>query len=225
MRGLHAALVLLVLAAPPALRAAADPTQPLAPRMEFVPPPAGSYRLQRIERAPEARLIDASARPTPLSSVTRGKITLLSFFYTYCTNALGCPFAYRTLMELRERLLADVSLARRVRFVNISFDPTNDTPEALRLYGGKLLDDPRFEWRLLSAHSVRALLPLLDAFGQDVDVVTDAKGRPTRVRNHMLKMFLLDDEGVVREIYTLEFLIPPVLLNDIRTLAMESGMR
>jgi protein SCO1 len=67
------------------------------------------------------------------------------------------------------------------------------------------------------------LLPLLDGFGQDVAVVNDEQGRPTRTRNHMLKLFLIDRLGMVREIYSLDFLQPPVLYNDIRTLALEAG--
>lgn len=206
-----------------AARAAADPTQPLAPRMDFVPLRAGTYTLQRIQTCPDAMLADASARRVRLRALTTGKITLLSFFYTYCTDPWGCPFAYATLTGLRGSLLADPALARRVRFVNISFDPVNDNPETLRLYAGKLHADSRLEWRFTTAASMGKLLPLLDAFGQDVAVVTDTQGRPTRVRNHMLKMFLIDPQGMVREIYSLNYLHQPVLMNDIRTLAMEAG--
>ena len=110
-----------------------------------------------------------------------------------------------------------------MRFVNISFDPANDTPLQLRAYGGALATDPRLEWRFLTAPSVRALLPLLDGFGQDVSVETDARGRPTRTRYHTLKMFLLDAAGDVREIYALDFLQPQVMLGDIRTLALEAA--
>jgi hypothetical protein len=38
---------------------------------------------------------------------------------------------------------------------------------------------------------------------------------------HMLKMFLIDLSGVVRDIYTLAFLQPSVMLNDIQTLYLE----
>ncbi len=209
--------------APGRLLAAADPLQPLAPRLEFTPPAAGSYTLQRIQRCPDAGLLDASARSLRLSHLTTGKLTLLSFFYTYCADAWGCPFAYRTLIGLRETLRAQPALARRVRFVNISFDPQNDTPQALSLYGADLLGDARLEWRLLTARSVHELLPLLDAFGQDVSVVRDAHGQPTRTRNHMLKLFLIDARGIVREIYTLAFVQPAVMLADLRTLALEEG--
>jgi cytochrome oxidase Cu insertion factor (SCO1/SenC/PrrC family) len=211
----------LMLLAPLPACAAADPVKTEAPRMEFVPPQPGTYALQRIQASPQATLLDPSSKPTKLSDVTHGKITLLTFFYTYCSDPWGCPFAYKTLTELRDKLLAESVLASRVRFVNISFDPTHDTPEAIKLYGGKFLADPRFEWRFFTARNVRELLPLLEDFGQDVAVELNEKGQPTRTKNHMLKLFLIDARGMVREIYSLDFIQQGVMLNDIKTLAME----
>jgi protein SCO1 len=215
-----AALACLVTAS--GVFAAGDPPKPAAPRLEFTPPEPGSYTLQHIQHAPDGTVQDAQGRLRPLAGVVTGKITLLSFFYTYCTDAFGCPFAYSTLVTLREQLLADPALAKRVRFVNISFDPAHDTPMQLRAYGGAFATDPRFEWRFFTTPSVRTLLPLLDGFGQDVSVETDERGRPTRTRYHTLKMFLLDAAGEVREIYALDYLQPQVMLGDIRTLALEN---
>jgi hypothetical protein len=64
-------------------------------------------------------------------------------------------------------------------------------------------------------------LPVLDDFGQDVSVETDENGHATRALHHMLKAFLIDAHGEVREIYTLAFLQPQVMFNDIETLAIE----
>jgi len=41
----------------------------------------------------------------------------------------------------------------------------------------------------------------------------------------MLKVFLIDTRGEVREIYTSSFLLPDVLVNDIRTPLMENTVR
>jgi len=90
----------------------------------------------------------------------------------------------------------------------------------IRRYAARFTSDPRFEWSFLTAASIPQLLPVLDNFGQDVSVETDPRGRPTRVLHHMLKVFLIDTRGVVREIYSLAYLQPDVMLNDIRTLAM-----
>jgi len=203
-------------------QSAVDPGAATAPRMEFVAPAAGSYQLQRIQPVRDAILLTASGTPTHLAGVTSRKITLLTFFYTYCADPLGCPFAYTTLTGLRDRVLAEPGLAGRVRFVSVSFDPTTDTPQAIGWYGQHVSADPRFEWQFLTARSVSELMPVLDDFGQDVSVETDAAGHPTRTRHHMLKLFLIDASGEVREIYTLAFLQPQVMFNDIKTLAMET---
>jgi protein SCO1/2 len=225
-RGLAAAALLAAgLAAGSAARAAADPGVPAAPRMQFVPTPAGTYSLQHIQSTPEGELLDASGRLRRLSALTRGKITLLTFFYTYCTDPLGCPYAFGLMSALRERIVADPDLAPRVRFVSISFDPTHDSPRRLLAYARALAASPRFEWDFLTAPTMAALQPLLEDFGQDVRIEADAAGRPVRAINHMLKLFLIDAAGTVREIYALDYLQPEVMLNDIRTLRMEAQGR
>jgi len=203
--------------------AAVDPGKATAPRMEFEPPPPGSYRLQKIQPVADAVLLDSRGRVVKLSALTRGKITLLTFFYTYCVDPLGCPFAHITLADLRDRVRGDRSLAGRVRFVSVSLDPTHDTPAAIASYGEEFAIDPQFEWRFLTARRVPELLPVLDDFGQDVSVETDENGRATRTLHHMLKMFLIDGRGEVREIYSLAFLQPRVMFNDIKTLALETS--
>lgn len=221
------AAALLPLALPAAVQAAADPVQPQAPAMEFTPPAAGSYTLQTIQRVPyvpRGRLLDHRGRGISLSEVTQGKVTLLTFFYTYCTDPFGCPFAFELMNGLRASLLATPARAARLRFVSISLDPANDSPEAVARHAGALAD-PRapFEWRFLTPRSMAALLPLLEEFGQDVSVQRDEKGAPTRALNHMLKLFLIDGSGAVREIYALDYLHPAMMLNDIDTLLIERG--
>ena len=42
---------------------------------------------------------------------------------------------------------------------------------------------------------------------------------------HMLKVFLIDRNGWVREIYTSSFLVPQVMVNDVQTLLLEDGVK
>jgi cytochrome oxidase Cu insertion factor (SCO1/SenC/PrrC family) len=214
-----------LLALPIATWGAADPVQPQPPKLRFVPPAAGSYQLPVIQRVPDAVLVDGNHRARSLRELTRTRVTLLTFFYTYCTDAWGCPYAYAVMTGLRERLLARPDIAGKVRFVSISFDPTNDTPDVLRRYAAATAADDRVPWELLTARGMAQLLPLLDDFGQDVRVERDEAGRPLRTINHMLKLFLIDREGRVREIYALDFLHPDMMLNDIDTLLMEAAAR
>ena len=134
--------------------AAIDPGKATAPRMEFVPPPAGSYKLQKIQRVADALLLDSAGHSVKLSALTRSKITLLTFFYTYCVDPLGCPFAHTTLAALRDRVRGDRALAKRVRFVSVSLDPTHDTPEVIASYSKEFTIDPQFDWRFLTARRV-----------------------------------------------------------------------
>ena len=210
-----------ILGVPSATLAVVDPGVAVAPRMEFTPPRPGTYRLQKIQPTTDATLLDPSGRPVRLSAETTGKITLLTFFYTYCTDPIGCPLAYRTLLEVRTGVGRVAGLERRVRFLSVSLDPTTDTPAAIGNYREMVSQDSTLEWDVLTARSVHDLLPVLEDFGQDVSVEQAADGSARRTVHHMLKMFLIDHTGMVREIYTLAFLQPAVILNDIQTLYIE----
>ncbi|MFP5392506.1 MAG: SCO family protein [Gammaproteobacteria bacterium] len=194
------------------------------PKQQFVAPAPGSYTLEVIQRAPNGHVLDIDGNLRALREYTTGKITLLSFIYTYCVDPVGCPLAFQTFSDLRRRLLAHPDLARQVRLVSLSFDPTHDVPQEMKLYAGALAD-PRspLRWHFLTTRSVPELKPILDDFGQDVSVTLDAQRRPTRVFNHLLKIFLIDAAGQVREIYTTAYLMPDVVFNDIQTLWLESG--
>jgi protein SCO1 len=193
-----------------------------APKQDFKAPAPGSYVLPPIQRAANGWVLEGNHVPRRLSSYTQGALTLLSFVYTYCTDPIGCPLAYATFEHIKRQVLADALLRGQVRLVSLSFDPQHDTPEAMRLYGGARARSSELPWHFLTTYSTRLLKPILDDFGQDVEIELDASGAPTRARAHMLKVFLLDKEGQVREIYSAAFLHPEVMLNDLRTLAMES---
>lgn len=193
------------------------------PVMDYTPPPAGSYALQVIQRAPEGRVVGADGGLHSLSNYTRGRITLLSLIYTYCTEPTGCALAYDTSVELRTRVLADPRLHGRVRFVSLSFDPINDTHQAMQAYGGgNARGDKGLPWHFLTTRSMHDLKPILEGLDQEIEIERDARGRPTRTISHMLKLFLIDRAGRVREIYSTAFLHPEAMLNDIRSLVMET---
>jgi protein SCO1 len=185
-------------------------------------PPPGSYRLEHILRAPDGEVLDSDGSAHRMAEFTAGKVTLFSFIYTYCTDPRGCPLAYATLHELKQSIVRDAALRGQVRFVSMSFDPQYDTPAAMRSYGGEdARDRGPLRWYFLTAPSQRALAPLLDGFGQDARLANLAAGQRAPVYSHVLKVYLLDRRGEVREIYSTSFLRTDAMLNDIRTLAAE----
>ena len=216
---ISAVTALVWLAAPLAgTGAAADP-----PAMDFVLPEPGTYQLQRIMRAPDGPVLTVDGSLDKLSRFTRERITLLGFIYTSCTDPQGCPMAYRVFDRLKDEIRATPALKDQVQLVTLSFDPARDTPSVMKRYAGSQLEEEEgLRWYFLTTPSERELMPLVEGFGQDVQYAIDTStGRPFRQLSHVLKVFLIDRRGDVREIYTSTFLHPRAIIGDIKTLLME----
>jgi len=209
---LKGAALLAALVAAPALAHHVE----LLPPLQFVPPPPGSYPLHRIMAAPEGRVLDVHGRAARLSQYLHDRITLLGFIYTTCADPDGCPLAYRVFDALKEAIAATPRLQGQVRLVTLSFDPARDTPEVIRRYAGSRLveSDAGLRWYFLTTRSAKELHPLVEGFGQEVT-------RSGRELSHVLKVFLIDRRGDIREIYSSNFLHPQSVLNDIETLLLD----
>ncbi|HWP76485.1 MAG TPA: SCO family protein, partial [Methylomirabilota bacterium] len=145
---------------------------------------------------------------------------LLSFVYTRCRDAWGCPLAYRVFDAVGAAVERSPDLRSRVRLVTLSFDPRHDTPAVMRQYAGEQAARG-LDWRFLTTRSERALAPLLGGFGQDVRAAAAAPAHDAGELTHVLKVFLIDPRGVVREIYSTAYLYPEVVVADIETLRLE----
>ena len=197
---------------------------PGGPRVDAQRLPApGSYTLPRIQRCPDGEVLQSDGRAARLHTLLRGRISVLGFMYTYCRDPVGCPLAYRIMVATRDALMRDASLAAQSQLISLSFDPTNDTPVQMRMYGHGQADPARVHWRFLTTASVPKLLPLLEGLGQDVSVETDARGKPMRTLNHLLKVFLIDPQMWVREIYSVATLDVAALVNDMRTVGRDAA--
>jgi len=218
----------VLLAAFGVAQASRDAQRPVVerPTMDYVPPAAGSYTLNRIQSAPDGLVVSADGRFQPLSRYTHGRVTLLSLIYTYCTEPTGCALAYETEVELKSRIVADEKLHGRVQFVSLSFDPVNDDYRSMQAYGGSnARADGPLPWYFLATRNIKDLKPILEGFDQDIEIEVDQRGSAFRTISHMLKLFLIDRDGMVREIYSTAYLQPEAMLNDIKTLVMEEDAR
>ena len=84
---------------------------------------------------------------------------------------------------------------------------------------------PRSDWRFVTAEDEAALRPVLEAFDQDaLRLVLKSDDRDeeqkTPLLRHVLKLFLVDAAGDIRNIYSSGLLSPELLMADIRTLLM-----
>jgi cytochrome oxidase Cu insertion factor (SCO1/SenC/PrrC family) len=186
---------------------------------EYAPPEPGTYALPPIDDVTDHPLIDSDGRPTTLYALTRDRVAVVAFVYTSCSDATGCPVSTAVLHRLDGDVAADPALRQRVRLVAISFDPGRDTPA--RLASVRALHEPRTDWAFATAPDETRLTPLLADFGQPVARLRFDDGRWTGLYRHVLKVFLLDRQHHVRNVYSTGFLHPELILNDVRTVLLE----
>ena len=111
-------------------------------------------------------------------------------------------------------------LASRVRFLSLSFDPAHDTPAVMAEYAGRAAQG-RLDWQFLTTASEGSLDPILEAYDQAVIRDADSQGNPLGAFSHILRVFLIDQEHNIRNIYSVPFLHPDLLISDLETLALE----
>jgi len=187
---------------------------------EYAPPAPGSYTLPVIQTVHDHPLVDADGRPTTLFTLKRGRVAVVAFIYTTCIDVAGCPLGNAVLARIDRALAAEPSLARRARLITVSFDPERDTPA--RMARVRALYRPSASWRFLTTRGDNELRPLLEDFGQPVAKLRFADGRWSGLFRHVLKVFLLDRENRVRNVYSVGFIGPELVLNDVRTLLREA---
>lgn len=188
---------------------------------DYDAPTPGTYSLPIIKTAADGRLLDSTGKPVQLAELTRGRITVMSFIYTRCTAAKACPYATGVLRQLHLQSEQDPSLAQSMRLVSLSFDPTHDTPERMTAYARLASEKPSAApWHFLTAASERQLQPVLKAYGQAVDRRANPSD-PAGPLNHTLRVFLIDRDGNIRNIYSAATLDPRLVVADVRTLMLE----
>ena len=221
---LRAIALLAAAAACPAVSAHDERPEILAPGwgiLNYEAPAPGTYRLPPIMRAADGRVLREDATTANLFDLMGDRLVLLSFVYTRCTDVNGCPLAKAVFHLVRARLKQHPDLAANTRLVSISFDPDNDTPEVMRAYRPKG-DDGGVEWLFLTTRDRSDLAPILEAYGQYTLREYDHNGDYTGEFAHLLRVFLIDRERRVRNIYSAGFLHPDILMNDLSTLLLES---
>jgi cytochrome oxidase Cu insertion factor (SCO1/SenC/PrrC family) len=167
----------------------------------FEAPAPGSYELPPIQRVREHVVLDEAGREASLLALGAGEAALVSFIFLSCPDA--CPAATAALARLDAELAGKPALARRVQLVTVSFDPARDPPARMAALRDSLA--PRGRWRFATAVSEDAIAPVLADFGQDPG------------GSHVLKIFLVDGERRVRNIYSTGFLDVRLMLADLET--------
>lgn len=219
-------IVALLLSSATTHAATPEPT-PLAPgygKLTYTLPTVGSYQLPILGKAGDGELLDQKNRKVSLHALLKGHFTLLNFIYTNCSDVNGCPLSTNVFYKVKSAMRSDAVLAKRLQLLTISFDPERDTPEVMRLYGENFkYAGNKGEWRFLTTASVAALTPVLDAYHQDIQRNLSVNGSRNSDISHLLRVYLIDPDLSIRNIYSVGFLHADVLLNDVKTLLQQYG--
>ena len=189
--------------------------------LEFNPPEPGTYALPPMGEAADGDVINQHARDGRLHDYLGDKLVVMSFIFTTCSDINGCPLATFVFKGVQDRLREDPALARQVRLLSFSFDPEHDKPQVLDAYAGHFRH-PQFDWQFLTTKSTEALTPILADYGQWVIRDYDEDGNYLGSMSHVLRVFLIDRDKRIRNIYSTSFLHADTVANDLRTLLMES---
>jgi len=125
------------------------------------------------------------------------------------------------LNELHQQSQEDRALADHLRLVSMSFDPGSDTPQRMADYSAwARARKTGCEWRFLTTRSQAELQPILDAYGQAVDKRANPAD-PQGPLYHIMRVYLIDARGQVRNIYNSDTLDARLVLADIKTLLLD----
>jgi protein SCO1/2 len=174
--------------------------------------PPASARLAVIQKTADFALVDQAGKAVRLTDF-KGQVVLVGFVFTTCNGS--CPATTHRMVMVQEELKRRGRWNKDIRLVSITLDPARDTPEKLQAYM-RLYDIDPAGWSFLTgpAEKVNAVIAAWDMWARPA-----ANGQ----LDHPSRIFLVDHQGQVREIYNLDFFRVPWVVEDIELLLRSGG--
>ncbi|MES9994123.1 MAG: cytochrome c peroxidase [Candidatus Thiodiazotropha sp.] len=185
-------------------------------------PEIGSYALPPLGKAANGEVIDSGGNRRALHDIFSDSYVLLAFIYSTCSDVNGCPLSSHVFYKIKSAMKRDAELAERLKMVSLSFDPANDTPEVMQLYSNNFRYAGKAgEWQFITTASQQQLQPILQSYNQVIQREIDSQGNPQVGYSHVLRVFLIDPEKRIRNIYSVDFLHHELIINDLKTLLVQ----
>lgn len=166
--------------------------------------------LSVIAKAPDFTLRDTADKPVKLSEY-RGRVVLLAFIFTTCPGV--CPLISKQMEYIQTKLKSAGLFGRQAVMLSVTIDPDTDTKPVLVAYASQYGADPA-GWRFLR-ESQDKTKPVLKAYDEWT------KKLPKGDLDHPARVYLIDRQGNIREIYSLAFFNEKQALIDIQALLKE----
>jgi protein SCO1/2 len=167
-------------------------------------------KLAVIAKAPDFTLYDSMGVPVRLAD-ERGRVVLLAFIFTSCQYV--CPVITQQMTLLQTALKESALFGVKAAMLSVSVDPKTDTAEVLARYANKFGADPT-GWRFLR-ETPEKTAPILKAYDEWT------KQLPAGDLDHPARVYLIDQRGNIREVYSLSFFDEKQAYLDIQALLRE----
>lgn len=150
--------------------------------------------LSVIGKAPEFTLLDTSGKTVRLADY-HGQVVLLAFVFTSCPGV--CPMISRQMALLQGALKESHLFGRQTSMLSVTVDPETDTAPVLAKYASTFGADPS-GWKFLreAPQKIKVTLKAYDEW---------TKRLPKGDLDHPARVYLIDPQGDIREIYSLAF--------------------
>jgi len=168
--------------------------------------------LSVIARAPDFTLRDPTGKSIRLSDY-QGRVVLLAFVFTTCPGV--CPLISKQMAALQNGLKQERLFGAKASLLSVTVDPETDTAPVLAEYAKSYGADPA-GWRFLR-ESPEKTKPVLKAYDEWTKLL------PKGELDHPARVYLIDQKGNIREIYSLAFFNDRQALIDMRKLVLEPG--
>lgn len=165
-----------------------------------------------LKAAPDFVLQNLDNEPV-MASVNKGKVVLMEFMFTSCPDI--CPLTTYKMVQLQEQLKQKNMFGNQVRFVAVTFDPEQDTPEVLRDYAQRMNMDSS-GW-----HILRGEEEYTKKIAADYGIMVQNLGDGQFVHT-ITSLNLIDSEQRIRKVYAMgEDMNSEEIMKDIESLLTE----
>ncbi len=182
-------------------------------------PPINNNFAQIGQPVPDFSLTNQDGKPISIKDY-KGKALAITFIYAKCPLPDYCTRMSTNFSSVALGLAANQQLKDKVRLLSVSFDPANDTPDKLKLYGGAYLGNgakPDFTIWQLAVGKDAEVRRMADFFGLRYEVDETDKTK----LNHSLRTAVIGPDGKVLKILAGNDWSPSDLLKELESAASQ----
>jgi protein SCO1/2 len=161
------------------------------------------------------KLVNQNNETVVFPDLAKGEIIVMNYIFTNCPDI--CPLSTNNMRLIQERLIKEK--IDNVRFVSISFDPLNDTPEVLTKFAEvRNLNLNNWDFMTGDKKVIDALIKQAGVIAVPGDSTILKNGKKIYYYVHTDRISLVDEELKIRKNYIGSKINIEEIIDDIKSL-------